>query len=212
MTTHETSHKWLRHILAAVALLVLAVAVLLIPRLTSGQEVEQGAPRFLQAGQEDDSYVVPADATVSFGGSPQLINMASFVGFGDQTGNYQTSFFGYINSKLDNTQVCYTAPVYLPDGATVTAFDAYYVDNTDYYMDMYLMKKPYLPGAPQSTVTMASIYTDASGIPPSPNVVHRADSTINQALVDNNTYHYFVVACPWHTQHQIQALRVFYTQ
>jgi len=212
MTTHETSYKWLRHTLPAIALVAVALAVLLLPGLTSGQEVEQTGLRPLPPGEVMDAYEVPADETTSFAGSPQVIPMASFVGVGNSTGSYQTTYIGFINSKADNTQVCYVAPVYLPDGATVTAMDTYFMDNTQYQLEVYLLKKPYLAGAPQSVVQMATIYSLYGEALPRTDVQHWVDATINDPVVDNNTYHYYVDACPWHTQHQILSVRVFYTK
>ena len=210
MTIHETTNSWLRSALVVIALAILVLAILLIPRLTSGQEGEQPDLRTLPPGHVEDSYKVSGDIVPDINGSPYVVSIASFVGSGEQRGSYQTSYWGNFNSKTDNVQTCYVAPVYLPDGVSVTALDSYFVDNTDYQLEIYLFRKPYTAGAPVGYSEMARIWSDPAGVTPDPNVVHWVDSTIVNPSIDNNTYHYYITACPCHPQHQIQSVRVFY--
>lgn len=209
MTDHTTTNPWLRRGLIIAGVAVLMLAFFLIPRMTSGQEGGQDYQELLQPDMEHDAYVIEGDVIADASGKPYVLNLGAFHGDGEDTGNYQITFNGFFNSKAINPQICYVSPVFLPDGAVVTAFDMYFVDNHSFFMDAYLQRKRYTPGATAATEYLASIITPGAA---NPAMVHMADTTINLATIDNNSYHYYATVCPWQPEHQVYGVRVFYTE
>jgi len=104
-------------------------------------------------------------------------------------------FFGFNSAYLYPSgagNYCGIAPVYLPNGATVTAFTSYVLDNdATYNANVYLYAKPL--GSTASSTTMADVATTAQNA----NLQALVDATILQPAIDNANYTYHIGVCLW---------------
>jgi hypothetical protein len=120
---------------------------------------------------------------------------------------------GYIrNNSAD--PLCMAAPVYLPEGSTVTQFSIYFMDDhpTLQIDDAISLWRKNLASPGNNAETMAS-YTPDSPID-STAIVRGVDNTINNAIV-NSDYGYYVTFCLYGNtglQHLIYGFKVDYTQ
>lgn len=109
----------------------------------------------------------------------------------------RTWFFGFNSAYLYPTSVsgyCGIAPLYLPDGATVTSFIAYVYDNDPLAaVSAFLYAKPL--GSTTSSTTMATVGTTNDGVGTTLQTV--IDTNITQATIDNAAYTYHFGICMW---------------
>lgn len=104
--------------------------------------------------------------------------------------NGGTFGLGAGDAFLDSTVVSgsMVAPVYLPDGAVITALEVTYRDNSATAdMTIVLNRRPY---AASAYTPMASVVTSGA----SASTLSLADSTINDATIDNGTNLYIINA------------------
>lgn len=159
-----------------------------------------GAPRDYAAARPDLVITDPdADIiaeierlTSASAGNIQAIPAAAFVpdGSGRQWG------FGFNNAYLYPAgagSYCGIAPVYLPDGATVTGVISYVYDNNADDVTTYLYAKPI--GSTTLATTMAFIATSGQ----STNIQGLGDTTITQPVINNSSYTYHLGVCLWGT-------------
>ena len=100
-----------------------------------------------------------------------------------------SSEFGY-KTAVSQTTLRTVAPVHIPQGATITEFTCYWLDNSlNVDMDIYfaLYRHPILI---QSSQQMASISSSSSGT--SILVQEESDTTITTPVVDNEGYGYYI--------------------
>ena len=125
-------------------------------------------------------------------GSPRVIPGAAFIVDGSSGRQW---FFGFNSAYLYPSgagNYCGIAPVYLPNGATVTAFTSYVLDNdATYNANVYLYAKPL--GSTASSTTMADVATTAQNA----NLQALVDATILQPAIDNANYTYHIGVCLW---------------
>jgi hypothetical protein len=154
------------------------------------------SPSWVKAAEPDLSLLKAAFAVSEFpsqtASSPLAIPAAAF----RVDGSGRQWFFpfnsGYIHPS--GGTYCGIAPVSLPDGAQVTSFLSYVLDN-DVANDafVYLYAKPL--GTTASTTTMAQVGTTGQ------NAALQAlvDGTITQPFINNSAYVYHVGVCLWGT-------------
>lgn len=99
-----------------------------------------------------------------------------------------------LNGRTAGQGLTFEAPVYLPDGATITGFEVHVTDSdatvaTGRNIQTFLMSHPFAAGAGAIIATLAT-----SGAPG-----RTVLSTTSLATVVNNTTNHYVVACNWVT-------------
>jgi hypothetical protein len=120
-------------------------------------------------------------------------------------------FFGFGTAYIYPTSAnnyCGVAPLYLPSGSTVTAFASYLWDDDPDYISVYLYAKPL--GSTTSSITMADFTSEGQF----PMIQLYVDNTINQPVIDNNNYTYYIGVCLWavNNNHRFYASQVFYSR
>lgn len=119
-----------------------------------------------------------------------------------------------LNGRTAGQGLTFEAPVYLPDGATITGFEVYVTDGdatvaSGRNIQTFLMSHPFTAGAGAIIATLAT-----SGAPGRTML-----STTSLSTVVNNTINHYVVACNWVTPTggvavaalAVHGMRVIYT-
>lgn len=140
-----------------------------------------------------------------------LVPAAAFSSDGYALSTYFFPFSGgYIYSTDNSGSLCAMAPVYLPDGVTVTAVSGYVYDNdvnANISLTLYAETYTSTGGDP----TMASVSSPANNT--SLQVI--TDTTISNAVVDLGTYAYYAATCLGYgasgSNNRLYAVQVFYT-
>jgi hypothetical protein len=117
---------------------------------------------------------------------------SDYVGYGPS--NFAPQYYAYtyvISSELykesgDTWQQNWYAPVNLPNGAVITEFRVWYLDNSSSNLGITLNRRAY--GATGASIVMSSIVT--SGTPGNSNLT---DNTIDYATINNNSYTYHIM-------------------
>lgn len=119
---------------------------------------------------------------------------------------------GYLRNISSNT-VCMAAPVYLPNGATVTEFSIYFMDDhptLDMNNFIRLWRKSL--ASPGSNADIMASFVSPAGIDST--IIYRGyDNTIAQATV-SNLYSYYITICLYGNtglQHLVYGFRVNHT-
>ncbi len=129
-------------------------------------------------------------------------------------GTHNTWFFPFSSGNIYPTganNYCGAAPVYLPNGATITAMVAYVYDNdASQFVGVWLYSKPYKSLSSGSNIAGVSTTTDSTSIQA---LVDDSIGTTGNP-VDYSTYTYHVGTCLWSTSsaHQFHSVEIFYTQ
>jgi hypothetical protein len=126
--------------------------------------------------------------------------------------NGRTWFFGFNSAYIypnSASGYCGIAPLYLPQGATITAFTAYVYDNdASYGVSVSLYPKQL------GSTTIATASADVSSSIQSTNLQALVDTTISPAIIDNVNYTYHVGVCMWGADNnsRFYAVQVNYTR
>jgi len=143
------------------------------------------------------------------GGLSLIIPAADFV----VDSSNRSWFFGFNSSYLYPTSAsnyCGIAPVYLPNGSSITVFAAYMYDNDPAGNDVvYLYAKPL--GNTTDASAIASIATSIQ----STSLQVLADTTIEEPHIINNAlYTYHIGVCLWGTSSDLRfyAAQIFYAK
>jgi hypothetical protein len=195
-----------------------------VPLLVVGvgwaQEGDQSRANDQRTGTEAVADMVITDPDADLGaivaqatgvsGSSTVIPAAAFVddGFGEQ--NYALTYGGaYIFPYGTSPSFCMQAPVYLPNGATVTAYSGHVYDNSS--GDLWRLE---LRRFPYTNLNGSAVMADA----PTSGAVNAyqatVDLTIANAVVDNSQYAYFAAVCAntGDANLRLYAVQVFYTK
>jgi hypothetical protein len=141
---------------------------------------------------------------------PLVIPAAAFHSQGDNVEDYNFSPSDGSLYEDGATTVCMQAPVYLPDGATVTGFYGYLYDNTasaSVDLTLYRVRNQY-----GTQDEMAYVSTD--GLAEIDSILYREDTSINEPLV-SDLYSYFIYTCfesDGGSDIRIYAARIFFTE
>lgn len=218
MTNKRVSRKFM--------LILILLAVAAVPLLVVGvgwaQEGDQSLANDQRTGTEAvaDMVITDPEADLSaivaqatgVSGSSTVIPAAAFTddGFGDQS--YALTFGGaYVFPYPDNTAFCMQAPVYLPNGATVTAYSGHAYDNnaSGNIWRLELRRFPY------TNLNGSTAMADA----PTTGAVNAyqatVDLTIANPVIDNSAYAYFAAFCTdlsAGANLRLYAVQVFYTK
>ena len=104
-----------------------------------------------------------------------------------------------LNGRTAGQGLTFEAPVYLPDGATITGFEIYVTDSdATRNVQTFLMSHPFTAGAGAILATLATSGT--------PGRTMLTDTSIG--VVVNNTLNHYVVACNWTTPTTVAAVAV----
>ena len=104
-----------------------------------------------------------------------------------------------LNGRTAGQGLTFEAPVYLPDGATITGFEVYVTDSdAARNVQTFLMSHPFTAGAGAILATLAT-----SGLP---GRTVLSDTSIGTVV--NNTLNHYVVACNWTTPTTVTAVAV----
>lgn len=208
MILQRMSSRWFRGGLAIAALFIVLLAILLLPRVTRGQDSNEGQA----AGQSQEAASVGPESVESpfdLNNSPYVIGAGAFVSDGYQDGEYlNRGWDGFLDRISGNTgYVCFVAPIKLKDGVTIDNFEVYAVDNDpSYVIRNRLYRKQYnygAGGADQAPSMLREVWSSSS----SPNIRKWTTTSVN-AVVDNSTYHYYIESCPYSSLHQVYSYRV----
>jgi hypothetical protein len=195
--------KWFARGFLLTSLVLLAVAMVVWP-----------PGGWAQSGGEEDPGAAEIEAEDEIGvrgyGSPLVIPAADFRSQGDNVEDY--NFYPSDGSLYEDggTTVCMQAPVYLPDGATVTGFYGYLYDNTasaSVDLTLYRVRNQY-----GTQDEMAYVSTD--GLAEIDSILYREDTSINEPLV-SDLYSYFIYTCfesDGGSDIRIYAARIFFTE
>ena len=117
----------------------------------------------------------------------------------------------YFDYNLGAFMVGFTAPVYLPHGATVTKMVVYFTDNADAgeddTMDVTLYRHRMATGACNSLAV-----TDSTPYANSPNRRTMRDRSIDYPIIDNQFFSYYLVVRFWQGREELQfhGAKIFY--
>ncbi len=104
-----------------------------------------------------------------------------------------------LNGRTAGQGLTFEAPVYLPDGATITGFEIHVTDSDAVRnVQTFLLSHPFVAGPGAIVATLATV-----GIP---GRTMMSDTSLN-TVVNNTTTHY-VVACNWTTPATVTAVAV----
>lgn len=104
-----------------------------------------------------------------------------------------------LNGRTAGQGLTFEAPIYLPDGATITGFEVYVTDSdATRNVQTFLMSHPFAAGAGVIIATLAT-----SGTPG-----RTVLSNTSLGTVVNNTTNHYVVACNWTTPTTVTAVAV----
>ena len=210
-----------KKVLLILILLVVAAVPLLLAGVGWAQEGDQAATNQVKTGTEAAAEMVITDPeadlsaivaqSVGVTGSSTVIPAAAFVddGYGNQ--DYGLTFSGaYVYPYPGTTQFCMQAPVYLPDGATVTVFSGHVYDN-DPNADIWRLE---LRRVAYTNLNGSTVMASA----PTSGATNAYQATLTEsianAVVDNEAYAYFAAVCTdaSDTNLRLYAVQVFYTQ
>jgi hypothetical protein len=175
-------------------------------RLALQAELEAFPPTI--TGVEAEQVIASAVADY---GPPLVIPAADFVSDGFSPANFRfvvedaSDRGGYVTSNND-PNVCVMAPVYLPNGATMTSFTATVVDKaTNARIIVRLYRTNKTTGNP---TTLALVST---GLSSSSNSLQDITTTdVSGATINNLDYFYYVTTCLENANIQLYSARVFY--
>lgn len=205
---------------------ILALAFLMVSQVPRGlaqngeqneysdnrQALEAAADQFPASLIGEEAEIAEAQALAEYG-SPWVIPAADFVSDGNVPNGFRfitldtSNRGGYIRGT-NNASTCVMAPVYLPDGATMTNLTATVVDSdsiNQIVVTLYRSNKT--TGFPTNLggVSTTNAYT-------SPDPVSIGTNTITGPTVDNDTYTYFVATCLPAATIQLYSVRISYSQ
>jgi hypothetical protein len=206
-------HEEKRKGLALGVMCALLMAGLLVPAvslagafLRTNQAHEPGPAASLESVAAESSIAVrPSSPDLSGWPSPLVIPAAALNDDGS-TDEFFYDFGGGFVMSTGNGSICMTAPAYLPHGAEIKSFRAHLFDNTTDDISISLRRKQNSTTA--GSQVMANVVTvGASGAVQSP-----TDDTVNNNVVDNRNYSYFLTTCMSSTsdQHRIYAAEIHY--
>jgi hypothetical protein len=216
--------KFTKKVLFILILLALAAVPLMIAGVGWAQEGDQSATNQETTGIDETSDMVITDPeadlsaivaqTTGATSSSTVIPAAAFVddGFGDQS--YGLTFssayvYPYGPGGVE-ASFCMQAPVYLPDGATVTTFSGHVYDN-DPDADIWRVE---LRRAAYTSLAGSTAMANAPTSGASSAFQATLDNSIVNAVVDNEAYAYFAAVCTGTSNANLRlyAVQVFYTQ
>ena len=183
-------------------ILTTALVVLLAATLGGGRGAATASAAAPQAG---------AEAAVPGGPGYVMVPATAFVP--EYSSSIYTVFWGDLSVPLSSPSavVSFNAPVYLPQGATLTGLTIYYHDTTDDSKSLGVdMMRKQLPGFTSGEGVGLSVYGNLVDWG-----VYQSDTTPDptRAVVDNSQYAYwlqlYIFAAPAYLQ--LQAVRVDYT-
>ncbi|MEO7794074.1 MAG: hypothetical protein ABIV06_04815 [Thermoanaerobaculia bacterium] len=158
-----------------------------------GLQLEFAVPLFLDGFESaDTSAWLPGGVEPGFV-SPLAVNFADAASTTPGTdgcwsgGGTGSTVEGYIaGGWIQFAECCFTAPVHLPHGVAVTAVVSYLVDAGDSNLTLSLRRK----SLANQVVTTPLATTTSSGSGESVRLF--ADGTIDNGVIDNDTYTYFL--------------------
>jgi hypothetical protein len=203
---------------------ILALVFLAITRAPAGRAQEgpqtdgfSNRPANEAAAENSDTLIGEAairaaEAAAEYS-SPMTIPAADFVSDGVNPSGFRFILLdsdgrgGYLRGTLD-PDTCLSAPVYLPDGATMTNMTATVVDSDSLNRIVVTLRRANKDTGFPTTIGVVSTTSDFS----SSNLQDIGTNNITGPLVENDKYGYFVTTClPAATIH-LYAVRVFYSQ
>lgn len=176
---------------------VLLILILVVGSVVYAQE-GQGLGSGIKEGQSS-----PEAVTAPIPGGPGFVSLSAF-GFR----NYEsTASFAFDNTALYNpggTLACYSSPISLPHGATITKYVLYYYDNSTSYVQAWLYA---IPLDTSTVYGMAFIQTTGAVA----NFRYAEDTLIDYSIIDNQSYSYTVHIClPPSSSYRLNGMRVDY--
>lgn len=112
------------------------------------------------------------------------------------------------SGAADGGMGCIMAPVYLPNGATVTKLYAYYIDNdAGLESNIVLRRSLNLLDGSGSATSLASVITSGS----STDWQELVETSIENAVVDNLRYDYSLTTCLESVDISFYGARIYYT-
>lgn len=203
---------------------VLALAFLAISRAPAGRAQEglptdgfSNQPANDAAAENTDTLIGEAatraaEAAAAEYGSPMVVPAADFVSDGVNPSGFRFILLdsdgrgGYIRGTID-PDTCLSAPVYLPDGATITNMTATVLDEDSLNRIVVTLRRANKNTGFPTTLAVVSTSTGFT----SPNLQDIGTNSITGSGVDNDTYGYYVSTCLPAATIQLYAVRVFYT-
>ncbi len=187
-----------------------------IPQVAQGGPAVQGelptneewmASHSLEMKPASQPQLLEGQATINAGGSlpPLTIPAADFRTDGGNPDGYYFLFAGGYLRGLDTEGACMQAPVYLPNGVTVTEFWMSAIDNYNGY-DLYvaLNRVSNASGTPSEEMAAVNTYGNYTY------VQNPGDTTIAYPVVDYPYYSYFLSMCLQYQTIKLYSLRVYY--
>lgn len=158
---------------------------------------------YMEGIQEPSQSFPPDNDLVSRGfWTPTVVSAASFRSDGL---NLDAGFFPFTGGYLYGSESgCYMAPVYLPQGATVTQINGSFYDNSTSNITANLNRVDNYTGV---VTAMAGLATDGE----STSIQNEVDITISEPAVLYPNFSYYITVCLNDGNTRVYSFRIYWT-